>query len=181
MFRSKSRIDHQGVTILSKGTSFSGTLYCRGISRVGGKVEGKIDSEGTLIIEQDAEINADITAETLIIQGTVKGKVIATTKTEFVGCSRLDGHLITPSLEMELGTILNASIAMEDASSRDDSQATPVSSEHDTSTQPAQDSSQSSSIKLVVGASSGPDDHEGSSLDSSLHSLSQAGDKRKLS
>ena len=115
MFRAKSRLDHSvGVTILAKGTTFTGTLYCRGISRVGGKVKGEIVSEGTLIIEQDAEIIADITAENLIIQGVVKGKVVATTKTELLKSSRLDGALHTPAMLMELGTIVNADVVMAD-------------------------------------------------------------------
>lgn len=115
MFRSKSPLNKQlGVTILAQGTTFTGTLYCRGISRVGGRVEGQIASEGTLIIEQDAEIIADITAETLIIQGVVTGKVQAAVKTELLASSRLQGELNTPSLVMAVGTVLNAVVRMDE-------------------------------------------------------------------
>ena len=119
MFHSKSRTartdGHMGVTILSKGSSFTGTLYCRGISRIGGNVDGGISSEGTLIIEQDAEIIADIKADILIIQGSVKGKVTATKKTELLKTSRLDGELSTPLLEVEHGSCLNATLTMSDS------------------------------------------------------------------
>lgn len=119
MFHSKSRTarpdGHMGVTILSKGSTFTGTLCCRGISRIGGNVDGGISSEGTLIIEQDAEIIADIKADILIIQGSVKGKVTATKKTELLKTSRLDGELSTPLLEVEHGSCLNATLTMSDS------------------------------------------------------------------
>lgn len=151
MFRSKSPLNKQlGVTILAKGTTFTGTLYCRGISRVGGRVEGEIASEGTLIIEQDAEIIADIAAETLIIQGAVTGKVKATVKTELLGSSRLHGELHTPSLAMAVGTVLNAVVVMDE--SPQSRSVTPPSG-------PSQDNMKKvSPMKLVV------DDHSGAKV-----------------
>ena len=34
------------VTILTPGCHFSGKLYCKGSSRIGGRIEGEIVSEG---------------------------------------------------------------------------------------------------------------------------------------
>ena len=42
------------VTILTGGCHFSGKMFCRGSTRVGGKVDGEIVSEGLLIVEQEA-------------------------------------------------------------------------------------------------------------------------------
>jgi cytoskeletal protein CcmA (bactofilin family) len=47
------------ITILTPGCHFTGKLYCHGSSRIGGKVDGEIVSEGVLIIEEEAQINAD--------------------------------------------------------------------------------------------------------------------------
>ena len=61
-----------GPTILTAGCHFNGKLYCRGTSRIGGRVEGHIVSEGLLIIEEEAHIVAEIKAAEAVIQGRVK-------------------------------------------------------------------------------------------------------------
>ena len=54
--------DSSAVTILTSGCHFSGKLYCRGSSRIGGKIDGQIISEGLLIVEEEAIITAEIKA-----------------------------------------------------------------------------------------------------------------------
>ncbi|MCY4381446.1 MAG: polymer-forming cytoskeletal protein [Proteobacteria bacterium] len=114
MFRSRTRYDNNtGVTIISKGSTFSGILFCRGISRIGGKIDGEIAAEGTLIIEKDAEILGNVKADTLIVQGVIKGQVSVTKKTEMTESSRLDGELSTPALIVAEGAILNSHLSMK--------------------------------------------------------------------
>lgn len=113
MFQSKSSSGMQdGVTIISKGCAFEGRLYCRGVSRIGGKVNGGITAEGTLIIEKDAMIYADIEADVVIIQGTIKGKIFASSKLELLKTSVVDGELVAPSILVEQGSTLNAAVHM---------------------------------------------------------------------
>ena len=69
--RSVKRIEtshDSAVTILTSGCHFSGKLYCRGSTRIGGKIDGEIVSEGLLIIEEEAQINANVKADEAIIQ-----------------------------------------------------------------------------------------------------------------
>ena len=40
------------VAIITEGCNFEGKLYCKGATRIGGKVDGEIISEGLLIIEE---------------------------------------------------------------------------------------------------------------------------------
>ena len=54
------------VTILTSGCHFSGKLYCRGSSRIGGRIEGEIVSEGLLIVEEEALITAEVRADAMI-------------------------------------------------------------------------------------------------------------------
>jgi len=90
-------------TILTSGCQFSGKLYCRGATRIGGKVEGQIISEGLLIVEEDAVINAEIKADEVIIQGQVLGKLTATVRVELTTTSRFEGDIATPSLIVREG------------------------------------------------------------------------------
>ena len=107
-----SKKSSSAVTILTAGCRFEGRLYCRGISRIGGKIEGEVISEGTLIIEEDALVEAAIQAEEVIIQGQVKGQLEASDKVEFANTSQFQGSLTTKSLELHAGANFNGNINM---------------------------------------------------------------------
>ena len=101
------------VTILTAGCHFNGKLYCRGSSRIGGRIEGEIVSEGLLIIEEAAVIVAEIQADEAIIQGTVKGKLKSSGRVELSATSRFEGDISTPSLMVAEGAQFNGSSYME--------------------------------------------------------------------
>lgn len=100
------------VTILTPGCHFNGKLYCRGSSRIGGKVEGEIVSEGVLIIEEEATINAAVKADEVIIQGKVCGRLHATGRVELTQSSQFEGDIITPSLVICEGAQFNGHTTM---------------------------------------------------------------------
>ncbi len=101
------------VTILNSGCHFSGRLYCRGASRIGGRVEGQIVSEGLLIIEESAVVVAEIQAEEVIIQGAVKGRIIAKSRIELSPSSRVDGDLRSPALVVQQGAAFSGRSFMD--------------------------------------------------------------------
>lgn len=100
------------VTILTSGCHFTGKLYCRGASRIGGKIDGQIISEGLLIIEEEAVITAEVKAEEAIIQGKVVGKLHATGRVELCASSRFDGDIVTPVLIVREGAQFNGHSTM---------------------------------------------------------------------
>ncbi len=115
MFTNKSNVKtprDSAVTILTAGCHFSGKLYCRGSSRIAGKIEGEIISEGLLIIEQGAVIQADISAEEVIIQGSVKGRVSARQRMELSPSCRFEGNISATSLVIHEGAVFNGSSHM---------------------------------------------------------------------
>ncbi len=108
------------VTILTNGCHFSGKLYCRGASRIGGKIEGQIVSEGLLIIEEEAVINAEIKADEAIIQGRITGKLTATGRVELCATSKVEGDIHTPVLIVREGAQFNGrSTVMEVTAAKD--------------------------------------------------------------
>jgi cytoskeletal protein CcmA (bactofilin family) len=100
------------VTILTNGCHFSGKLFCRGASRIGGKIDGQIVSEGLLIIEEEAVITAEVKADEAIIQGKVVGKLHATGRVELCASSRFEGDIITPVLIVREGAQFNGRSTM---------------------------------------------------------------------
>lgn len=100
------------VTILTSGCHFNGKLYCRGASRIGGRIEGQVVSEGLLIIEEEAVITADIKADEAIIQGRVQGKLVATGRVELCASSHFEGDVVTPILIVREGAQFNGHSTM---------------------------------------------------------------------
>lgn len=105
------------VTILTSGCHFTGKLFCRGASRIGGKIDGQIVSEGLLIIEEEAVIMAEVKADEAIIQGHVNGKLQATGRVELCASSRFEGDILTPVLIVREGAQFNGRSTMMTAQS----------------------------------------------------------------
>lgn len=100
------------VTILTSGCHFKGKLYCRGSTRIGGRVEGDIISEGLLIIEEEALIQTGIKADDVIIQGRVEGTLEARGRVELCASCRYTGDIVTPVLVIREGASFNGSAKM---------------------------------------------------------------------
>lgn len=72
---------------LGIGTRFSGTLRFKGSVTVRGEYEGQIDAQGFLYIQDGAQVRADVSAERIIIGGTVHGNIEARDEVEMLpGC-----------------------------------------------------------------------------------------------
>ena len=68
--------------IIEEGCRFEGNLSFNGVVRIAGTVTGSIFSNDTLIVSEGAIINADINANVILISGTVKGNIKATSRVE---------------------------------------------------------------------------------------------------
>jgi cytoskeletal protein CcmA (bactofilin family) len=95
------------VTILTSGCHFDGKLYCRGASRIGGRIDGQIISEGLLIVEEEAMITAAVKVDETVIQGSVKWKLEATGRVELTHTCKFEGDIATPSLVIHEGAKFN--------------------------------------------------------------------------
>lgn len=108
----KETIKDYAVTILTSGCHFTGKLYCKGSTRIGGKVDGEIVSEGLLILEQEAVVSADIEADEIVVQGQVEGTIRAHSRVELTSSCTFAGDVATPSLVIEEGARFNGKSTM---------------------------------------------------------------------
>jgi cytoskeletal protein CcmA (bactofilin family) len=100
------------VAIITEGCNFEGKLYCKGATRIGGKVDGEIISEGLLIVEDSANLKADITAEDIIIQGSIHGNLSSNGRVELSPTSVFEGSIKTNSLVIQEGAKFNGTTSM---------------------------------------------------------------------
>jgi cytoskeletal protein CcmA (bactofilin family) len=83
-----------------------GEISFKDMVRVNGHVAGTIYSKtGTLIVDVNARVEANIDVATVIIGGTVKGDIVARERVELGPASRIYGNIWTRSLVIKDGAI----------------------------------------------------------------------------
>lgn len=100
--------------IIEEGCRFEGNLSFSGVVRIAGVVSGSVYSNDTLIISEGAVINADINANVVIISGSVKGNIKASSRVEIRRPARFEGTVVSPSLIVEEGVIFHGTTKMKE-------------------------------------------------------------------
>ena len=100
--------------IIEEGCSLDGNLSFDGMARIAGNVKGSVFSNDTIIISEGAVVNASIYADIILISGTVKGDIKATSRVEIIKPARFEGTITTPSLIVEEGVIFHGTTKMGD-------------------------------------------------------------------
>jgi len=101
--------------LLDKGCSFEGKLTFDGTVQINGNFNGEIYSDGTLVVGNDARVNAKIFVDTLITHGKVEGEIEAKTKIEMHVPAVVVATVNTKSLSIEDGVIFEGRCHMEQA------------------------------------------------------------------
>ncbi len=101
-------------TFLGPDTSIEGTIEFKNTIRLDGHLKGKVCSEeGTVIIGEEAVINAEIIVDVAIIMGEVNGKIDARKRIEIHSPGRVVGDIQAPSVLIESGVTFNGNCAMK--------------------------------------------------------------------
>jgi len=80
--------------------------------RINGKFSGTLDTKGSLAIGKDAEVNANIKGEDIVVAGKVSGEVFASKSLRLVPPSHVVADVNTPSLSVEEGSVLHGRCQM---------------------------------------------------------------------
>lgn len=97
---------------IDRGCSFEGKLMFDGTVQINGDFRGEVLSDGTLVVGSDANLNARVQVDTIVIEGAVQGLIEAKTKIELRNGSRLVANIITPSLVIEDGALFQGQCQM---------------------------------------------------------------------
>jgi cytoskeletal protein CcmA (bactofilin family) len=108
-------------TVLGKNTYFNGKLTFKDSLKINGSFIGSIDASGLLVIGEGAMVQANISAESIIISGTIKGDVFARDKVEMLTTGRVYGNIKAKKIKISDGVIFNGRCEMiKDSDSKDD-------------------------------------------------------------
>lgn len=100
------------IIFMGKGVEITGDIRFKGSGRLDGKVEGKVNIDGTLILGEGAMVSSEIEGDIIIVGGRVKGKILARKKVQLLKTSVVDCDITTPSLIIEDGAQFNGSAKM---------------------------------------------------------------------
>lgn len=101
-------------TVIADDINFKGQLKFRNSLKIKGLFEGKIETDGHLIIGREATVSADIKAGTVSVSGMVNGKIKASERVELFKKSRTGGDIITPDFFIDSGALFNGTCIMEE-------------------------------------------------------------------
>ena len=80
--------------------------------RINGSFEGKLETRGTLTIGENANVQADIQGDKMVIAGKVTGNLNARTSVALISPAVIRGNVETPILSITEGAILDGRLTM---------------------------------------------------------------------
>jgi len=100
--------------ILDVNASMQGTMvFAEPVNlRISGKFQGSLNTKGTLLIGENADVNADVVGESIFIAGKVVGKIKATKLITMHPTADVYADIETPRLVMEEGAVFNGKCKM---------------------------------------------------------------------
>jgi cytoskeletal protein CcmA (bactofilin family) len=101
-------------TLLGRDTQIEGALTFKETIRVDGRIKGKlISAQGTLIIGENAQIEADVQVGVAIIRGKVHGRVEAEQRIEIYAPAQVHGDISAPTVTIDSGVVFNGNCQMQ--------------------------------------------------------------------
>lgn len=101
-------------TFLGSDATIEGTIDFQGTIRLDGTVKGKICSNGgTVIVGENAVVNAEIVVDVAVIMGEVQGTIDAREKIEIYHPGKVVGDIQAPVISIDAGVVFNGNCAMK--------------------------------------------------------------------
>lgn len=96
---------------IGKSIRVKGEVSAREPFLVAGTVEGIVNVDGhALTVAEGATVDAIVTAETVVIQGTVKGATAASGKIVVQPTAKVDGELSAPTIGVAEGASIHGKV-----------------------------------------------------------------------
>src|SRR2546425_9818512 len=89
--------------VLNSDVELKGTLKFSGDLTFDGKIDGDINSEGTLHLGENAVLKGNINVASVVLRGKINGNVIAKDKIDIKSKTELFGDIRAPKLVIEEG------------------------------------------------------------------------------
>ncbi|NQU02675.1 MAG: polymer-forming cytoskeletal protein [Syntrophaceae bacterium] len=107
-----SKMNEDVKAFLGKGVAFNGKLILNGSVRIDGEFKGEILGDGTLIVGENANIDADIAIDNIFIFGVVRGNLEIRETAEIGSTGKFSGNLKTSAFIVQEGATIEGDCRM---------------------------------------------------------------------
>ena len=110
-----------GTTLISRDTVIIGDIHFSGNLDIEGLVQGNIfakpDKDACVRVVDKGRVEGDISAPSVVVNGTIEGDVHASAHLELAPKARIQGNVLYNLVEMAAGSAVNGSLQHLDAAS----------------------------------------------------------------
>ena len=99
-------------TVMASDISFSGRIRFTKPFMIKGNVSGQIIADSDLVIATDAVVNADISADRILVRGKVEGNVVGKTMVFVTSNGSVTGEITSKQVVLEPGSSFSGRCTM---------------------------------------------------------------------
>ncbi len=102
------RVDDISInTIIGKGSAISGNMKVNGFIRIDGDIDGSLETDGNVIVGENARIRGDLTAKSVIIGGIIKGNIKASESVKILAEAAVIGDVLSRKVQVDSSAIIH--------------------------------------------------------------------------
>lgn len=102
-------------TLIGEGATIDGTVRSERPIRIRGAVQGEIECRQQVTIDEEARVQARITAEQVLVLGEVNGSIACSGRVEIASTARVTGDVTAGTLVIQEGAFFEGSLKMANA------------------------------------------------------------------
>jgi len=106
------------INMIGEGTLLEGTLRAEGDVRISGRIVGKVQVDGKVIVAQEGSINGELFASSADIAGSIEGQLKVSERIVLKNTARVNGDIVTGRLVVEEGAMFEGKCVMESGGGR---------------------------------------------------------------
>jgi cytoskeletal protein CcmA (bactofilin family) len=100
-------------SVIAANSHWNGTLRSEGGLNVLGRADGELHASGDLFVAEGAEVDAELHAESVIVAGLVRGRIIAGSRLEVLPQGQVTGDVKAPKLVVHEGATITGQLRMQ--------------------------------------------------------------------
>ena len=102
------RIDDISInTVIGKGSEIKGNIKVNGVVRIDGDIDGNLETDGNVIIGENARIRGNINAKSIIVGGIILGNIFANESVKVLANSIVIGDILSHKVQIEDDDLVN--------------------------------------------------------------------------
>ena len=111
-----NEISETAVNVISERTVVRGDVTFGHVTRFHGTIRGNVEAVpgSLLVLGETSVVEGNVEADTLIVDGFVRGDVQARTRVVVTGTGRVLGNISAPVVKIEFGAFFQGSCRMEE-------------------------------------------------------------------